>query len=98
MKVTETNLFRYDRRKLSPGHINASDALAEAELVALEYTRLNISQPGRVMCDCPECNIHGRLVPLHRPEDCTYARERSKLVSEASLIATGRVADPGDGA
>jgi hypothetical protein len=81
-------------------HVNVNDLLADLELQGIELSKLALDVTGweRVRCDCPECVIRGRTVPLHRVEDCDYAVKRSALVPEAEMIATERVGYPaGDG-
>ena len=91
MKVTDKSAFR----TLEAGHVNVNDVLADLELQGIALAKMvnNGSQSNRIECDCPECRIHGRAVPLHRQGDCAYAAARSELVLEAARLATEKVGE-----
>jgi hypothetical protein len=94
--VTEKSAFRC----LQAGHVNVNDVLADLELESIARERLtqdvNGSLGERIQCDCAECKLHGRPVPLHREGDCAYAVARSRLVDEAVFLAVIRSNSDGD--
>ncbi len=79
-------------------HCNTDDELANIEIERCRYERAmrngNGSHDQRVICDCAEGIINGRRVAVHRPCDCAYVRERTKLCKGVEMAVTIRLGDP----
>ena len=99
MTAAQQNLCRSLRAER---RVNIDDELYEREISQSRFERAMANgsakkEPERVLCDCLEGIVNGRRVAVHRPVDCEYVRERSKLVEAAATVATVRVGDPAVG-